>query len=221
MSLTMELLDDAIKVTYEDESGAINSKLVDPGDLSAALAQQTRVETGLLPRNTRMYTRSEGSETVAIEFPAHIRTVFFQGQPFKIPIPDTLHILHIVSRDNFTTRELSGSSLFALKVPLVSMDTPVFRFPFGNVYYGGDVCWGSVRRPVYRNLYLFSAVPELFFSSNFNGDLDTGNFVPFDDTDNNLPVVRGSHLMRYLNGKEEFPVDVLIPSGSLKDVLRR
>lgn len=218
----MELLDEGVKVSYNDSSGATITKIVDPDDLAIALAKQSRMDTGLLPRNTRYYVKSEQYEIIVLEVPAHLRDIYFTGgNRYRVTMPPTVHILNIRNNNSTgTSKSLVSSSLFVTKVPIVDHSTQLFKFPFGNVYASGNVCWGSIKKPTYGNLAMFSAIPELLFSSTFNGDLGGNTFTPFEDEQNGITISGASGLITYLNGKPDFPYDILIPHMRFGEALR-
>lgn len=220
MSTTIELLDEGVLINYVDASGASIGKLVDPEDFGLALARQTRLDTGLLPPNTRYYSRTDSREILVFELPPVIKTLTFTpAQQFQVPLPRLVFILDIAV--NSTVKSLVNTFVFSLKLPLLEPATMLYRFPFGNVYGDGHICWGSVRIPPYKSLISFSAVSELMLSSVFNGDLDRDRYHAFTDEENNISVSTGARLMRYLNGKNDFPVDILVEENSFEELLRR
>ena len=73
------------------------------------------------------------------------------------------------------TGALTETRLLCSETPVMDMNSPVTAWPFGNVYTKGRICWGGV------NLYqavvpaTFHTLPQLFFTSIFNGDLWRGS----------------------------------------------
>jgi len=222
MTITIELQESSVLVAFKDANGATISRIVDPAELSAALANQLQLDTGLIPRGTRYYVRKDTCSILVLETPPHFRYINFVGnQQFKVPVPPLLFVIRLAKSDSqrFLIR---GSCCFALKEALVDHTTMLFNFPFGNVHGGGAICWGSVTLPPLPDLSSASIIPESMLSSTFNGDLGTGMFTPFrelvEGTDIN--VATSGSLLRHLHEKDTFPYDILTPYKNFETVLK-
>lgn len=220
-NMTMEFCDDGLMIKYKDSNGTVQTKLVDVEEFGRALSQQLRVDTGLLPRNTRYFSRTATTETLVLEKPYFIGDITYgESQVFTVPIPHTVYFLQFRT-DSAGNRDLVNSALFVTRGPIANMDTPLSFFPYGNIYADGRICWGTVRLPRFPSLSDASGIPNLLLSSNFNGDLSRNVFTPFTDEENDIEVNRSEHLMRYLNGKDVFPYSCLRDVGSFRATLRR
>lgn len=216
MSLQFEIKDYGIIVKKTDATGIVQSKIVDPEDVARALANKVKMDTGILPRNTRLFSRHSGGCMLVIELPEHIRRIEHSllNTAFDIPMPYTCFIINCSESENEITT--FNVKLFALHGPIVDSNTIVYRFPFGNVYHPGNVCMGSVSYPIVNRLAELSIIPEIILSSKFNGDLSSDAFTAFDDPSNkDIRIFRCEHLLNYLNGSKSFPYQILIPSGNI------
>lgn len=220
MTIQLELKDYGIIVKQTDPSGIVRSKIVDAHDVARALADKVRIDTGILPRNTRFFSRTTRGFDVFVELPEHTRRIEYSHitEEFIVPMPYTCFIMRCTEDDNEI--RISEVFLFVLHGPILSTSTMLYRFPFGNVFSGGSVCMGSVPYPTVEATADLSVIPELILSSKFNGDLSIGNFTTFVDPDSNLDIFRSEHLAQYLKGKKAFPYDILIAEGRIENYIR-
>lgn len=228
MAIQLETCEHGIIVRVRDSAGTIRSKIVDPEDVANVLAKRSKMDTGLLPRNTRYYARQEKQRhVIVLEVPEHIRRIDYAGVAghFDVPIPYTCFFI-VFNADQSggggLTYSITGTCLYVTQGPILDNDTVLYTFPYGNVFHGGSVCWGSVPPPVITSLTDLAVVPELILGSRFNSDLSAGTFTAFDDPDvPGIRVDRSEHLLRYLNGKTSFKYDILLRAGTFGEILRR
>lgn len=222
MSIKMELVPDGLIVEYPDSCGSTVHKIVDLDDFALTLAKQVKVDTGLLPHGTRFYRKSGKVEYLVLEVPFHIRDFFTKDDhSYIVPMPPTLHILRLDLSEG-DVRTLSKSMCFSIKEPVTSLNSLLYTFPYGNVSGSGDVCWGGVRVPSFASLSQFQVVPELLFSSKFNGDLDFGTFQSFTTPAPESKIItRGSQLAVHLHKVPQFPRHILTQSLTLAQAIGR
>lgn len=221
--VVMEFIADGIKVSYDGTNGSTVQKIIDPESLVDALSKQVKFETGLLPKGTKYFKHMEHMDLIVIEYPGHIRQIQFKGgSTFTVPIPPTVHFIHLnMERNQY---KFAGSRCFCLVQPLISPATDLYMFPYGNVHSGGDVCWGSIQLPAVKELPGVLAYVDTFFSSVFNGDLGGGTFQTFHYTAEDGTRVEVNHaarLMAYMNGKTDFPMDKLVRTTDFKSMISR
>jgi hypothetical protein len=89
--------------------------------------------------------------------------------------------------------------------------TPVARFPFPNVFRDTRICWGRLIIPV-LTIQTINVLVNLFFDSKFNHDL-AGEGLPSTWRGDYPPT--GAELFRRLAREPDFPLDLLMPMGSL------
>ena len=107
-----------------------------------------------------------------VEDPPRPLPTRFGTDVLNIITPRCLWELKIAGASTQSGR-LTGERLFALAEPLTHMSTNVYDFPFCNVYNSHRVCWGG-NENVHeeRQFAEFLEIPDIFWSSGFNGDLD-------------------------------------------------
>jgi hypothetical protein len=197
---------DAI-VSLKKENGTVEYKSVDLENLISALAATHKVNTGILPKNTRFFCGTLSRYRIGLEtmprmrdFGLFSRSVAAKGKKhriLRIPFPPCLFVFDV------RTNKIRLSRVFALRGTLSRENDELCVFPFGNVYAGGDICWGSANLPRIKTPMNLIGVISIFLDSAFNGDLYRGrtNLV-YDDGSS----VRGFwDLVKYLDGKETFP----------------
>ena len=142
------------------------SKFVTVNDVQAAFSGKD-VDTGwIAPGVVRCGYCSKGDWFVYVAdqqvIPLQVLLAGDQGlKKIKVPIPATVMIGVGMQY-----------SLFALAHPYTP-DTRLFRAPFPNIHDDGSICWGQNTPPKahHRNA---RAAWQLFFESQFNGDLANG-----------------------------------------------
>lgn len=220
--LSMEVTESGLKVKTRTPEGAVSSKYVSVQDLQAAFARNVSFDTGLLPIGVRMYRRHNEREEIFFELPPEIRKVkWSNGNEYTVPIPWTLWYIYLQT-DPSGMKMHARSSVFAMKGTIIGNKlSRVFRFPFCNV--DSYICWGHTKLPLWKDLTGITSIPDLFFGANFNGDLDHEKFKPFKTKIKGQNVeIYGTHsLFKHLDGKEEFPEDILIDIGNFADICQR
>lgn len=171
---------EGVQLSWEEDN-VVKNKTVSIADFARTLLEKVGMVVGPLPlgpnaRGVRYVKQGDGTY-IYIEDPPRPLPVRFGGEEYHITTVRSLWCIQMV---NCTTQ--SGKpqeiKLFALAEPLKRMSVTVYDFPFCNVYSEtGNICWGSdnpVRED--RNFAELLEVPDLFWSSGFNGHLDR-NFV--------------------------------------------
>lgn len=197
-----------ITVTEEYSNGRKTVKSVSPEELSEKFSGAISFQTSTLPFGTREYRRIGNMEFILLEVPEAIREVTFCGEgPFFVPMPRSAWMFAIRTNEDGVKRYIRGE-VYALQEPIISTELSTsYCFPLSNT--SNWICWGDVRLPEWRNLVGIASLPDLFFSSDFNLDLDGQNF--------NSSYYKGTRNLFYdLNGKTSFPNEILILPGNLK-----
>lgn len=132
--------------------------------------------------------------------------VNYCNKKYAVPYPSLLFSVKVVNGKVNETR------VFAVKDKYVGADTVLYNFPFGNVYNGGNICWGSNTLPLISGVNeVLNKVILLFYSAETNSDLWNAQRI-------NLKAIEGCHpilssMYETLAQMEEFPSDALVPSG--------
>lgn len=230
MSIQLETSEFGIIVRYRDRDGAIHSKIVDPKDVADAFASRATMNTGLMPRNTRYYIRLANKEVIALEVPEHLGVISYPllEKEFSVPIPNLVFFIEFVQIGANGKLRIINTKVFASMGPVLSVDSMLYKFPYGNTYANGDVCWGQTAD--FSNLTStvdLSIVPMTLLLSDFSSDLSTGKITPFTYMKEvtcgesiEINVLTSEHLLQYLDGEGVFPYKVLRKESSFGAILR-
>jgi hypothetical protein len=205
-------------VSLTEEGGTSQYKTVSVDDLIAALSTPQRLSTGVLPRNTRFFSGSPTRYKIGLETIARARDfgVFSRNRELenrkqdilRIPFPMCLFVFDI------SADKIQESKVFALSGSISKKDDTLYNFPFGNVYHNGVVCWGGsagLLPHIKTPMNLISAI-SFFLDSSFNGDLVTDRTWRSPGTTRQETLSDFWSLVKYLNGKEIFPENMLVAS---------
>jgi hypothetical protein len=203
-------------MSTETADGGKQIKIIDPEDFASAMANQSKVETGLLPANARYFASNGQLSTIILETKPHVRKLYILREHLDVPIPGCLMQVTTVNEKS-SNKSISQTYFHCYTDPVLSRNTELYRFPFGNVFSDGRICWGSVVLPKLAELYQLGALPELFLNTTFNGHIDTGIFNPFSKEvgDVTVTINRGIQLAKHLATTQAatFPNDVLRKAG--------
>jgi hypothetical protein len=175
----------------------ISKKIVSVPNLISSLAKEQRISTGLMPRGTRVYSGSGNNYIIVVEVPAGIRPINYNTKNLIIPHPSYLFFFKVVNSSVVDVR------ILALGGPITSLKNVLYRFPFGNTYGDGRICWGSVRLPKIENPINLISIISMFLDSKFNGDLSGGCY-------NHKESFYLEDFLKFLDNKETFPIDTLV-----------
>lgn len=211
---------DEVEGIYIEEGEGLrrSKKYVNVEDLRSILMEHMRLETGILPDFCKYYLNTDGKTIMVLQTPAKKREILYHGrgsrsvEEMTVPFP---HVIFGVCLEGSTVRQVL---IYASKTPIVNNDTRLARFPFGNVWEDGRVCWGNTSIPSINNINQAITVPNLFFQAPFNGDLSENAFRGYSSS-NDL-----TNLLRSLRNEDYFDTRILhdsITVGELIDRLAR
>jgi len=122
-----------------------------------------------------------------------------------LPFPDLTFLFEVGNG------YLKNSKVFALdrgKSQEIQADTVVCRYPFGNVYFDGRICWGTNMLPQVKNITESSLFIELFLGSETNMDLYQAPL-------HHPEFVNQRGLIEALEKMDTFPTEFLRPDSLL------
>jgi hypothetical protein len=216
----------------------ITKRVISTGELLSNMAASYNFSTGIQPKGTRFFSGSPSRYIIGIETPPMVRPFYIVSPARRrevgdnyvpkrsmIPIPYCLFVFNIINKTLKTTY------VYSLKNPVRSEDDELYRFPFGNTHQKGNVCWGTVKQNTIKKPMETLVSISAFLDSTYNGDLFDSSTIMNDIfkkrsnmTDKNIhsneDIFWG--LVKYLNGEEVFPIDLLHPIGkNIKDIMRQ
>lgn len=205
-----------------ERNGITAQKTVSIDDLAASLSANHQINTGILPKGTRYFGGSGSNFTICAEAAPRVRNIVFdyyarrraaeskgedyQASNIAIPFPTCL-FMFVVKGGRLRT-----SKVVCVKQTLNTMNDRVYRFPFGNTFQDGRVCWGDNELPKFEKPMDAVAIMALFFDAPFNGDLLDGKTVSaIKDGKTSIPDALA--LIKHIEGKEKFPEEALYDLG--------
>jgi hypothetical protein len=183
--------------------------------MNSYVFQQTYIEQdmGILPSGTVEYipvsTAEKGGFVIVIEREKSIR-------PFKIGMDGQIHEFNIgyprlLFRFFFLAGEFMSLHVRAVKgTKPVRKDTPLYSYPFSNVYSDGRACLGSYKYPPVKEPLNVETYPEVFFEMVNTIELH----YPLGG---NMPLSKLIEICR----DREFDDNLLIPCGETYEAFAR
>lgn len=151
------------------------------------------------------YETITSSYEAIIHLPAGTRPMRYFDEVYIVPFPDLVFYMKAQKG------KITSSKVFALESGDTSEKAKLYRYPYGNVYDDGRICWGSNAStlPKIHCLKDFEKVVTLFFGAETNNDLYQSPKIEKDGVLVNMPQ---TELVKLLQGKENYPVEFLNPS---------
>jgi hypothetical protein len=162
--------DSLASVTTNHTDGTSARKIVPLRNLIDAIndVSVTELDGALLGAIPIGYLESQyhspGNFSIWISLPEQIRTLTYYGKAYQIPFPPLLFYFEVLKTN------VVKSFLFATKGTPAPGAT-LFRYPFGNVYGNGRICWGNLSLPKITALKDTELLIKAFFMSETNDDL--------------------------------------------------
>jgi hypothetical protein len=219
--LVIRINPNSTEATVVVERGGVTAqKTVSIDDLAASLSANHQINTGILPRGTRYYAGSGTNFTICTEAAPRVRNIVFDYyarrqaaimngkdkdyKPSEISIPFPACLFMFVVKGG----KLRSSKVAAVKQTLTATNDMVYRFPFGNTFHDGRVCWGYNDMPNFEKPMDAVSLMALFFDAPFNGDLlDSRTVSEFKD--GRKHITDALTLIKHIEGKEKFPEEAL------------
>lgn len=202
----------AAHVRVIDNCGVIQEKYVDIKELLQALSDSTVSENemhriGKLPQHyyDGVISREGGilNGKIVMIVPKGKRHTVYENTKYHIPFPTMLFYFEIVDE------RIDKTKVYALKGKRYRENSVLYNYPFGNVsLYAHTVCWGSNILPKINDLQTLDVICSLFYDSPSNNDY----YTPKRSSSLDYSNLRG--IYERLKDFEEFPEEILVPSGS-------
>lgn len=201
-----------VEITTDDY--VVQRKTVSYNDFVASLSassvrSEDYITLGAMPQgyySGKISAANEYNFECVVIVPEGNRCLMYYETAMIIPFPE------IVFKFTVIQGNLTMSYCFAH----IQGDDNLYRYPFGNVYPDGKICWGRTKIPAIDRLCDLDKVVELFFGSKTNDDL----FSPGDNVKKNERTITQRGLVTSLNSStEEFPKELLVQSKMLLSML--
>ena len=208
----MTLVPDSSNVTVRICHANGSSKLKEvPFDRFLQVLQNSSVDIrsgtrmGFCPQLYDCIWAEPGTFRAVYVIEPQIGVVRYMADTYMVPFPRLCFMLEVQKGKPVKTE------IFALRAGRVSDKSPLYHYPFGNVYGDGHICWGGNSLPtditsVSDGLKLVS----LFMSAPTNNDLWQRSFVKVEKLGRE-PLL--SKIYSFLDGKKSFPESALASAG--------
>jgi len=168
---------DSLGIKVECKEGSRKSvKYVTEASLADAFATVYTFDTGTLHLSgtdymgVRRIAKKDGRTYLFVESSAGRRMVNLDGSRTGAGVLSML-FPHLIMGIKIENSRVVATKIFAAKLPILSDKVPLFKFPYGNVYDDGRICWGEVHMPAITNPSDAAKLLPMFLDSNYNGDL--------------------------------------------------
>lgn len=186
---------------YLLNEGVITCRHVSADNLATAVLSVAALSTGILPEGALWYVRKETHAETAVYLPPHKRRLSVmmgidKPDRYNIPLPPLV----------FITSPGQAPRVYAVKHRPGSAEDMVYKAPLFNVYEDGRTCAGTQQ---YSNTP--KEIIEEFFISFFSLHLGGKHSKSHPDS-----LIA---LWKELDGKDEYPLDDLIPYAKVEKIL--
>jgi PRTRC genetic system protein B len=205
LRLRLDFHDESV-ILHDFAEKAARTRLVSALDVAHALARELDLDTGLLPPKTLWWAKTATGIRVAVWREPRVWTIRlrerYDTQPsrLRLPMPGLVFVCVPGRQPPY---------VFAAKARPTATTDLLYRCPTYNVFDTGRVCTGSHEFPANA-----SRVPEAFFESYFSDVESTGR-----GRSRRHPDDVGA-LWTELRGHRSYPLDDLVPHGTVADVMR-
>ena len=203
LRLRLDFHDESV-ILHDYGERVVRTKRVSALDVAHALARELDLDTGLLPPDTLWWARTSSGVRVAVWRGSGVWTVrlrtSYDGEPreYRLPMPGLVFVC-----------DHAAPYVFAAKARPTSPEDQLFHAPAFNVFPTGGVCTGTHTFPAEPE-----RVPEAFFESYFAAGHGSGHGRSRSHPDDLLA------LWEELDGRQEFPLDDLVPVLRVVDAMR-
>ena len=166
---------EGVHLSWEHEN-MTKKKVVSLPDFARTLLQQVGLTVGPLPlgpnaRGAR-YIKQADALYIYIEDPPRPLPSRFKNEVLNIITPRSLWEMKLVGAST-QAGKLQSVRVWSLAEPLLSTSVNCFSYNFSNTYSDGSICWGQNRNVfIERTFAELLEVPDIYWSSGFNGDVD-------------------------------------------------
>lgn len=166
---------EGVHLSWEHEN-MTKKKVVSLPDFARTLLQQVGLTVGPLPlgpnaRGVR-YIKQADALYIYIEDPPRPLPSRFREEILNIITPRSLWEMKLVGAST-QAGKLQAVRVWSLAEPLLSTSVNCYSYNFSNTYRDGSICWGQNRNVfVERTFAELLEVPDIYWSSGFNGDVD-------------------------------------------------
>ncbi|MCK5317590.1 MAG: hypothetical protein KAJ55_06725 [Anaerolineales bacterium] len=166
---------EGVHLTWTQEN-MVKTKVVSLPDFARTLLQQVGLTVGPLPlgpnaRGVR-YIKQADALYIYVEDPPRPLPSRFREEELNIITPRSLWEMKLVGAST-QGGKLQDVRVWSLAEPLLSTSVDAYSYNFSNTYNDGRICWGGNRNVMIERTFVeLLEIPDIYWSSGFNGDVD-------------------------------------------------
>lgn len=196
-----------VTIELVNDDNQVKKKTVSVEDFIDSLANATKkqnefIRVGKLPYgyyDAAFSVENDSFKCVTI-IPKGKQTVKYKDLVFCIPFPSLAFYFEVLKGN------LTNSCCYAIADTDHNDNTSLYRYPFGNVYDDGDICWGNNQIEYISNIKKIENIITLFYCLPTNDDMySCGKNIAVCDITLNL---QGFYTK--LQEMDKFPEELLI-----------
>lgn len=199
------------------EKGTISRKNITVDSLTNCFLSSRYDEeahpTGLLPEGCIGVTMTPKYTLYFIRYPElHADFTYYGTEYLNFPIPRLVFCVKYMPRE----AKVADCGLCVVKDERLTLDTPLYHYPFSNVFSDGRVCTGNNALPVYKDPARLHTLASFLLRLPNNDDLFS--------VENNRLNAQYRDLLEQMKDKDPsfYYTDVLVEQGrTLKDFMNR
>lgn len=177
------MTEDGINIRIYDKSGTASVDVYENGitghkeislpDLADCFERSHKQESirfyGLLPQGLVSYSGNSLEKYVVLRCPAQKISYTYENQTYEhFPMPELIFGIHL-NKDNMVLK----TYLRVLPQGPLSLDSPLYYYPFSNVYANGQICMGKNEALFYDKPQALENYPAYVLGLQNNDDLFT------------------------------------------------
>lgn len=160
-------VDNMVKLTFLSEGGNIVKYITFDDFVGAILAAQHKDDkiiteniTPILPPNTIQYIELANGGYIIVLIKNKCQVDFDYGDKIykKVGIPTLLFAFRMYQD------ALQEGYVVSVKDKIIKAETPIFFYPFSNVFKDTRICWGNNKLPAFPDVLYVSNIADMFLS---------------------------------------------------------
>lgn len=209
--------DKAEAIVEQIDHGVVSRKMISTDSLSSCFLTSRKEDethaTGLLPESCLAVTMTPKYVYYYIRYPELYADFSYFGTEYpNFPIPRLVFAFKYMPKE----KKVAECAVCVVKDERLTADTPLYRYPFSNVYSDGRICTGNNALPLYKDPMRLHTLAGYLLRMPNNNDLYSKNSNRLD--------AEFRDLLEQMKGKDPslYYTDVLVEAGTtLKDFMDR
>lgn len=165
---------DCANIVFTDKTGKKSSKIVEIGSLLKAFKCAVKEDIEQTPIGKIPFGYYDGAigicnnklcADIVTVLPASMQMMQYESTQYDVCVPSLVFSFHV------NKGRLENTRVFTLKDENPTGNSVLYRYPYGNVYDDGRVCWGSNVFQDILEIKRLEMVMTLFIQSPCNSDL--------------------------------------------------